>query len=91
MIPQTKVWQDTTGYTCAFVDKFSKDYDNWMLPVRASNMTLDEFAKYVVENFNPCHVVFTTYLGFWWKTEVEARKYKNWINAIFRKNKFEIL
>lgn len=91
MIPQFKEWQQSSGnWTCAFVDKFSPDLDNYVLPARAMGMDLPTFASFVVKRFQPDVVYYENVLGFGWKSQAKMREYKNFINKIFREKKFYI-
>ena len=91
MIPQLKEWQQASGtWTCAFVDKFSPDIDNYVLPARAMGMDLPTFASFVVKRFQPDVVYYENVLGFAWKSQAKMREYKNFMNNIFRKQNFVI-
>lgn len=91
IIPQLKEWQQESGtWTCAYVDSFSSEVDNYVLPARAMGMDLPTFATFVVNRFKPDIVYYGNVLGFAWKSQAKMREYKNYINAIFRKQKFYI-
>ena len=91
MIPQLKEWQQASGtWTCAFVDKISPDLDNYVLPARAMKMDLPTFASFVVKEFKPDVVYYNNVLGFAWKNQAQMRKYKNFMNAVFRKQNYII-
>lgn len=90
-IVQLKELQHTDGsWTAVYQDKFLPNVDNWVLPARAYGISLDEFVKFVMDNFHPNKVTFTTYLSFSWNKQADERKYKNAINAQLRKAGIEL-
>lgn len=90
MIVQFKEWKSSLGWTCAPVDSFSPNIDNWILPARALNISFDQYVNKVITDFKPDTVAFSTYFGCWWKNQSDMRKFKNWVNKALREANINI-
>ena len=85
-------WKDSCDYWhCNDVEDLANGSGYWWHPARMLGLTPAAYVKMVVENFKPdsvCHNEDCSFVGWSWKSQVQMRKYKNWVNAEARKRNF---
>ena len=85
-------WQSPTGkWHINDVSAIASGSADWIHPCNIMHMTPEEFAIWIEETFNAQDVKLTErILLFDFLTQAEARKYKNYINAAARREKYLI-
>ena len=79
-----KKWQSCGEWHCAYVDTFSPEYSNWLIPPRQLGLEIDEYIKLVLKNHTPDKIHWDEdrfFLYFTWSSEVACSKYMKWVNA----------
>lgn len=87
-------WQDGAGHWhCADVSNLVGGSSLWWKPARMLNIPLDKYVEMLVKDFK---VDYITYLDksdmvyFWWDSQTNMRKYKNYMNKVARERRFQV-
>lgn len=88
-------FQDPVGnmWGCNDMSDLAHGSAYWYLPARMLNITPAEYLEWVITNFHPDKVNYTSdYSVIWWrwKDQDEERKFKNTINNLARQHNFMI-
>lgn len=86
---------DTLGWGCIAIKDIEKIGNQWYTPARALGMKLDEYVKWLIDNFHPNYIRFYDspphgLLLFSWDKQADMREYKRWINKLLRDAKFYV-
>ena len=86
---------DELGWSCISIKDVAKLGNQWYTPARALGMKLDEYVKWLIDNFHPDHIRFydstpNGLLLFSWNRQADMRVYKNRINKLLRDVKFYV-
>lgn len=86
-IQMSNVW-----YSICF-DHIGKRYQQWMVPCRILEISPAEYVKLLVEKFN-AEVTYSEkyepFLSRTWKNQLDAVKWRNYINNLARTKEFHI-
>ena len=82
-------------WSCISIKDVGKLGNQWYTPARALKMELVDYVKWLIDNFHPDHIRFSTVpenglLLFSWNKQADMRKYKNTINRLLRQVKFYV-
>jgi hypothetical protein len=83
------------GWSCISIKDVGRLGNQWYTPARALGMKLDEYVKWLVDNFHPDHIRFydsppNGLLLFSWDKQADMRLYKNRMNKLLRDAKFYV-
>lgn len=94
MLFKMEEWQSPTGkWHCGHVSSFPKGVSLWIQPARMMNMPVDEYLKWVVENFKPNNFFASddySFVSWSWNNIKDMRKFKNKINKIAREKNWQV-
>lgn len=82
-------------WSCISIQDIGKIGNQWWTPARALGMSLSDYVLWIINNFHPDHISFSTVpenglLLFSWNKQSDMRKFKNHINKKFRDLKFYV-
>ena len=87
-------WESpVSGWHCNCVDNLVGSSAAWWHPARILGISPAQFLMILIERYKPDYFSYSEETGFccWsWKSQVQMRAYKNWINAEARKVNYQI-
>lgn len=89
IIYKAEEWQSSCGkWYCEAVSLFGRGYTMWLLPVRLTKMSIEDFLTMIKNEYNAeiFYKADGSFVGWCWSKQSDMRKYKNWINNIARKS-----
>ena len=87
-------WQSDSGlWHCNDVSNLAKGSSNWWHQARACNLSPAAFIEMLIRDFHPDNFYYSqdkNVLIFSFVSQIDMRKYKNWINRQARNNNYII-
>lgn len=87
-------WQDAIGeWHCGNVSDLAKGTNQWWLPPRYLDMSILDYVKLLVEEYNAKVDLLTKHnivLYVSWKNKADERRFKNWLNKKIKERKITI-
>ena len=88
-------WESTSSgqWYCNDVSNLAGGSGDWWNCARACNLSPADFIKMLIKDFHPDNFYFSEdkcFISYSWNSQVDMRKFKNYINAQARKNNFNI-
>ena len=85
-------WESSSGWHCGDVSDLGHMSNAWWYPMRALQMTVEEYIPFLVEcgAFGFSYSQESNVLLFRWKNQSSMRKFKNKVNKAARENHFFI-
>jgi hypothetical protein len=87
-------WQDDIGrWHCADISNLGNNSATWWYIPRLLNISLDNYIKLLKNDFNVSYITFferTQMVYFYWDSQSDMRKFKNFINRKAREKNFQI-
>lgn len=83
MVYKMEEWQGATGnWYCNCLSNIGGGSALWYHPARILNMEPADFLLWLKDTYNPCFYYRDdgSFVGYYWESQAEMRKYKNLIN-----------
>ena len=94
MLYVLKEWKSASElWYCEHTDSFPNGVQKWVIPARLLGVTADDFIKILIKDFQPDEIFHNedcSFVGWGWKSQSKMREYKRFINALSRKQNFQI-
>lgn len=87
--------KDASGWSIYSPKDIGKLGNQWWAPARALNLAPADYIEMIIRDFKPDFIKFfdsspNGLLLFSWKSQVNMRKFKNWLNKRLREVKFYV-
>lgn len=87
--------QDANGWSIYSPKDIGKIGNQWYTPARALGLAPVDYIQMLIRDFKPDFIKFLDsspngLLLFSWKSQVDMRKFKNWLNKRLREVKFYV-
>ena len=84
-------WQSGSGkWYCNDTSDLTSARALWYTPARMLNISLEEFVKMLINDFQVDYIEFNKILIYSWDSQAKMRVFKNWINKKAREGKWII-
>lgn len=86
-------WEQCGQWYCNDVSCLSSMRSKWWIPARALGISPADFVKLLIDKFKPSYIRYSlehNMLIYAWDKQADMRKFKNYINKVFRDRKFKI-
>jgi hypothetical protein len=91
---QSDIWQGSSGkWYCNNTKNLGAGFGEWFLPARILNLTPAAFINFLLDNFKPDYCYYDeekNFFSYSWSSQVNANKWKLYINKEARKVNFQI-
>ena len=84
-------WENTGKWHTNNTKDIGTIYCKWFVPMRILGLSIEEYVKLLINQFNAKGLYYykpTDYLGFYFLTEKEAKKFCSYVNKIAKQKSF---